>query len=187
MYIETEAKLRVNSLEQIEHELADVGAEFIQQQLHTDSYFDVADRTLTESDSCLRLRRQLVDGNERFSLTFKGPKEKDEFKKRREVEIEIQDGQSAEKLLLLLGYNKILVFDKKRQLWRFNGCEIALDELPLLGFFVEIEGPDSKKIADVQGSLDLSDLPHISESYASLMEEKLQQLGKKEREIFLKA
>jgi adenylate cyclase class 2 len=187
MDIEIEAKLKVDSLEKIKRRLADAGAEFLQEQLHTDSYFDNADETLTKTDSCLRLRRQLVDESERFFITFKSAKQKSEFKKRREVETEVKDGQSAENLLLLLGYNKMLVFEKKRHLWRCGDCEIALDELPLLGCFVEIEGPDSKKIADVQSNLELSDLPHISESYASLMEEKLRQLGRNEREIFLKA
>ncbi len=187
MHIEIEAKLKVDSLEKVERKLTEAGAEFLQEQLHTDSYFDNFDETLTKTDSCLRLRRQLVDENERFFLTFKGPKKKDEFKKRQEVEIEVQDGQSVEKLLLLLGYNKMLVFEKKRQLWQFGSCEVALDELPLLGCFVEIEGSDNEKIADVQSNLELSDSPHISESYPALMERKLQQLGKNEREIFLKA
>lgn len=83
-----------------------------------------------------------------------------------------------------MGYNKALVFEKKRQIWWFGECEVALDELPLLGFFLEIEGPDAEKIADVQKNLGLSDLPPILESYASLMEEKLRQLGKEEKEVF---
>jgi adenylate cyclase class IV len=77
------------------------------------------------------------------------------------------------------------VFEKKRRIWQFGGCEVALDELPLLGSFVEIEGRDGEKIADVQRNLGLSNLPVILESYASLMEKKLRQLGRKEKEVFL--
>jgi len=51
-------------------------------------------------------------------------------------------------------------------------CEVALDQLPLIGDFVEIEGPDEAKIATVQKSLGLTDLPHITESYASLVAKK---------------
>jgi adenylate cyclase class 2 len=185
MCVEIEAKLKVDSLQEIAEKLDGLGAEFRQEQTQTDSYFDDANRALTKTDRCLRLRRLLVGKSERFFLTYKGAKEKNEFKKRQEVEIEVEDGNSAEKLLLLLGYNKALVFDKKRRIWRFGGCEVALDELPLLGSFVEIEGRDGKKIADVQRNLGLSDLPPILESYASLMEKKLRQLGKKEKEVFL--
>lgn len=185
MCIEIEAKLKVESLPEIAGKLDGLGAEFRQEQLQTDSYFDDVNRTLTKTDRCIRLRRLLVGKNEKFFLTYKGAKEKDEFKKRQEVEIEVQNGNSAEKLLLLLGYNKVLVFEKKRQIWHFGECEIALDELPLLGCFLEIEGPDGEKIADVQMSLGLSNLPPILESYASLMEQKLRQLGKEEKEVFL--
>jgi adenylate cyclase class 2 len=178
MNIEIEAKLKVDSLEEIERKLTELGAEFKQEQLHTDSYFDNANGTLTKTDSCLRLRCQLVGENERFFLTYKGAKEKSEFKKRQEIEIEVEDGNSAEKLLSALGYKKSLVFEKKRRLYRLDQCKVALDELPLLGYFLEIEGPDAEKIADVQRNLGLSGLPHISKSYASLMEEKLRQLGK---------
>ncbi|MGA1979670.1 MAG: class IV adenylate cyclase [Sedimentisphaerales bacterium] len=185
MNIEIEAKLKVDSLEEVERKLIESGAEFRQEQLQIDNYFDDANKTLTKADRCLRLRRLLVGKNERFFLTYKGTKEKNEFKKRQEIEIEVGDGDSAEKLLLLLGYNKVLVFEKKRRVWRFSGCEVALDELPLLGSFVEIEAPDGEKIADVQRNLGLSDLPPILESYASLMEKKLRQLGKKDKEVFL--
>jgi adenylate cyclase class 2 len=185
MHIEIEAKLKVDSLQEIAEKLDSLGAEFRQEQLQIDNYFDDANTTFKKSDRCLRLRRQLVGKSERFFLTYKGAKEKSEFKKRQEVEIEVEDGDSAEKLLLLLGYNKAMVFEKRRRIWQFGGCEIALDELPLLGSFVEIEGRDDEKIADVQRNLGLSALPPILESYASLMEKKLRQLGKKEKEVFL--
>jgi adenylate cyclase class 2 len=185
MCVEIEAKLKVDSLQEIAEKLDGLGAEFLEEQLQIDNYFDDANATFKKSDRCLRLRRLLVGKNERFFLTYKGAKEKNELKKRQEVEIEVEDGNSAEKLLLLLGYNKALVFEKKRRIWRFGECEVVLDELPLLGSFVEIEGRDSEKIADVQRSLGLPDLLPILESYASLMEEKLRQLGKKEKEVFL--
>jgi adenylate cyclase, class 2 len=185
MHIEIEAKIKVDSLERVTAKLTELGAEFGQEQMHLDSYFDDANATFKKSDRCLRLRRQVVNESERFFLTYKGAKEKSDFKKRQEVEIEVEDGDSAEKLLLLLGYNKTLVLEKKRRTWQFGGCEVTLDELPLLGSFVEIEGPDGEKIADVQRNLGLSDLPVILESYASLMAKKLRQLGRKDREVFL--
>jgi len=171
--IEIEAKLKVDSLQEIEEKLAELGAEFLEEQLQTDCYFDDANRTLTKTDRGLRLRRQLIGRNEKIFLTYKGAKEDSKFKRRREIETEVSDADSAEKLLLALGYEKALVFEKKRRVWRLAECVVSLDELPLLGSFVEIEGPDEEKIADVQGSLGLADLPHISESYAILMAQKL--------------
>ena len=185
MCTEIEAKLKVDSLQEVTEKLSELGAEFLEEQSQKDYYFDDAETNLTKSDRCLRLRRQITGENEKIFLTYKGSKEKDEFKKRREIEIEVKEADSAEKLLSALGYKRVLVFEKKRRIWRLGECEVALDELPLLGSFVEIEGPDDKRIADVQRNLGLSDLPHIVESYALLMQQKLRQLGKEEKQVFL--
>ena len=108
-----------------------------------------------------------------------------EITKKKEIEIEVADGDSFEELFSALGYEKALVFEKKRKIWRLGECEVALDELPLLGCFVEIEGPDSESIADVQKNLGLSDLSHVVDSYACLMQQMLHQLGKEERQVLL--
>lgn len=185
MPTETEAKLKVGSLEQVERKLTELGAEFMEEQLQTDYYFDDADRTFIKTDRCLRLRRELVGSSEKVFLTYKGAKTSDSFKKRQEVEAEVKDADSAEELLSALGYEKVLAFEKKRCAWRLGQCEVALDKLPLLGSFVEIEGPDDQTIADVQSSLGLANLSHVVEPYALLIDERLRQLGTKKREVFL--
>jgi adenylate cyclase class 2 len=177
MCIEIEAKLKVDSLSEVERKLAELGADFKAEQLQTDFLFDDANATLTTTDRCLRLRRQSVAGSERLFLTYKGAKEKSNFKKRREIEIEIVEAESTQKLLSALGYEKALVVEKKRRLWQLGRCKVALDQLPLLGDFVEIEGPNNEEIADVQRSLGLAELPNIKESYAQLTKEERNRHG----------
>ncbi len=46
MHTEIEAKLKVDSLQEIERKLDEVGAEFLEEQLQTDTYCDAADATL---------------------------------------------------------------------------------------------------------------------------------------------
>jgi len=178
MRFEIEAKLRVDSLREIAGRLTEVGAEFLEERLEKDCYFDQADGSFTRTDRCLRLRRQTVGRNEKVFLTYKGAKEKDQFKKRREIEIEVNDADCATELLVWLGYKKSLVFEKRRRVWRLGGCQVALDELPLLGSFVEIEGLDDEEITKVQEVLGLTVLPHIGEGYAVLMAQKLRELGR---------
>jgi adenylate cyclase class 2 len=173
MHIEIEVKLKVESLEDVRCKLVELDAEFLAEQLQKDYYFDDRDRTLTKTDRCLRLRREVVGNNESFFLTYKSAKEKDQFKRRQEINVEIKDHDSTEKLFAALGYSRVLVVEKKRKIWRHRDCIVALDELPLLGDFVEIEGPDNKKISDVQKDLGLANLLHIVESYADLIEQKL--------------
>jgi adenylate cyclase class 2 len=185
MNIEIEAKLKVNSLEEVERKLTEAGAEFEQEQLQTDCHFDDANGTLQKTDRCLRLRRQLVDDSERFFLTYKGAKEESSFKRRQEIEIQIAEGDSVLNLFSALGYEKVLTIEKKRLIWRLGDCVVALDQLPLIGSFVEIEGPDEQKIAAVQKTLGLSRFPHIREGYAALIRAKLAELGKEQKEVFL--
>jgi len=185
MSVEIEAKLKVDLLQEVESRLAELKAEFLEEQLHTDSYFDDASDTFKNSDRALRLRCLSVEGKEKVFLTYKGPKEKTNLKKRQELEIEINDVDSAEKLLSAIGFEKALVLQKKRQLWQLEQCKVALDELPLLGTFVEIEGPNQEKIAGVQRGLQLENVPHIPQSYASLIEEKLCQLGQSKKQVLL--
>lgn len=185
MYTEIEAKLKVDSHEEAAKRLGELGGEFVGERLQRDYYFDDCEGSFKKSDRCIRLRHQRSKDGERVFLTYKGAKEKDEFKKRQEIEIEVGDGEALEAFLLALGFARSLDFEKRRRLWRFGNCKVALDELPLLGNFVEIEGPDGETIADVQERLGLSGLVHIMESYACLMEERLSQLGMEERSISL--
>ncbi len=185
MHVEIEAKLKVDSLHEVERRLAECGASFVGEVIQTDWYFDTADRELTRGDKCLRLRIEKTASQERLILAYKAAKEKDDFKKRQEVELEVNDAAATESLLSGLGYRKALAFNKRRRLWSLKGCEVALDELPLLGAFVEIEGPDSGTIAQVQAMLGLSDVPHTVDSYACLIGRALPHRGRGSREVYL--
>lgn len=179
MYTEIEAKLKVESLDEVKNKLIELGAEFVGEQSQEDILFDDTTGTMAKNDSCLRLRKQVMSGRTKYILAYKGAKEKSSFKKRCEIEIEVNNGDSAKELLSALGYEKKLVVEKNRFLWKLRGCEIALDTLKLLGYFVEIEGLNEKAIKDVQKSLGLENLKHIPKSYASLVSEMLHREVKK--------
>ncbi len=169
MNTEIEAKLKVDSLESVEKQLQALGAQFVEQQHQIDFYFDDEKSSFAKNDKCLRLRLQSIENGKTTFLTYKGPKQKDDFKKRLEIEIQVSDVASAENLLSVLGYKKKLVIEKERKVWQLCSCFVALDNLPSLGCFVEIEGPDSLKIAEVQNKLGLENIRHIPDSYAELV------------------
>ena len=184
MYIEIEAKLKVDSFKGIEKRLKALDAQFLRERLHTDAYFDDGKSSLRKADSALRLRHQLIGRRDQVVITFKGPRREGRFKQRQEIQFEVSDARLAEAFLVAIGYKKTLVYQKKRRAWHYGDCEIALDELPFLGKFVEIEGPGEKKIADVQKKLGLEDLPHIHQSYAALMAKQLRLRGRKSNRVF---
>jgi adenylate cyclase class 2 len=170
---EIEAKLKVDSLDKVERKLQELGAKFDSKLLQTDIYFDHEDLKLTSNDICLRIRKQISESENKIFLTYKGPKEEENYKKRREIELQIHDAAAAEKLLGALGYVKEIIVEKERHQWILGHCEVLLDELQQLGTFVEIEGPDANEIESIQKDLHLDNLPHVQESYAHLITEKL--------------
>ena len=183
MCTEIEAKLKIDSPQQVERRLTELGAEFIAEQSQKDYHLDDARATLSKGDRALRIRHQVTGQTRQFLLTYKGPKEKSNIKKRREIEFEVADAAAAEKLFSALGYQKALTVEKTRRLWRLDDCEVAVDRLDLLGDFLEIEGPDDKRINAVQEKLGLSDLPHVAKSYAALTKAKLSELGEQQQDI----
>jgi hypothetical protein len=60
---------------------------------------------------------------------------------------------------------------------------VCLDVLPLLGTFVEVEGESADKISSVLEALSLSELTHIDDGYASLISDKLNELGIDDKEV----
>jgi len=184
MNIEIETKVKVKLLKEIADRLAALGGQLQYDLLQVDTYFDNAGHTLLESDRGLRLRRQKAGTGEKLFLTYKGPRQKRRFKSRPEIEIEVSDFAPAAELLTALGYEKALVFEKRRQLWQLPDSAVCLDELPILGSFIEIEASSEQAVADTLRKLQLADLPHINESYAHLIRSRLNEIGTGRTEAF---
>ena len=72
--------------------------------------------------------------------------------------------------------------DFKRQM-PYVIAQVELDELPLLGTFVEIEGPDEKTIHQVQQRIGLSEHRHIEASYLSLLSDFCRRTGSSSRRV----
>jgi len=171
MALEIELKLKVDSFEPVIEKLNSLGAVFDGDFHQTDYYFDDNENSLVNSDRCLRIRRQTCQDGEQMELTYKGARENHRFKSRREIGLELQNATQLVRIFAQLGYEEKLIFEKRRSLWRLDNCYIALDELPILGKFIEIEGPGDKAIEAVQQKLGLGSLTHIEHSYAHLVEQ----------------
>ncbi len=183
MCIEIEAKVRVESVEAVASRLEAAGAERRDEVRHIDTYYGDAEGAFIAKGRGLRLRREIIGESEKVFLTYKGVRQKGRFKKRREIEVEVADFEAMERILGELGYVKKLVIEKRRKFWRLKGCAICLDEVPLLGSFVEVEGPGEEVIGEVLDEIGLGGGEHINKGYAGLMKGKLKEMGSDEREI----
>lgn len=179
MPVEIEAKMSVESFDPVRARLRAIGARQAGENLEINTFFDTEDRSLLAADEGLRLRveRGRGGGTERYIITWKGPRQMGVVKNREEHELEVDGAEPAVRLLEKLGYLRTLSFEKRRETWEFDGCRIELDELPHLGRFVEVEGPDERTVLAVREHLGLSHRPIMKGSYIALLSSYLQDRG----------
>jgi adenylate cyclase class 2 len=176
---EIEAKYRVEDQHAVDERLRALGAEGGQIVLETDQLLDRPDGSLRQADCVVRLRlREEPGGADECLLTWKGPRQGGgSVKSRREIETTVGDCDAAGEILQAAGLHVARVIQKCRSRWRLDGCAIELDELPLIGCFVEIEGQSEQAVADMAARLELPG-PPICDSYAALLEEACRKLGR---------
>ena len=152
------------------------GAEFLGTVLQTDLFFDDSAESLRGRGCGLRLRcekvlRRGANGapvDSRAIITFKGPVVKNtRVKIREEIETRLDSPKSAAAILSACGMNPTVSIQKRRSSYRIGRARIELDELPLLGKFVEIEGLSERNVETVRKRLNI-DGDHIPESYLSM-------------------
>jgi len=185
MPVEIEAKMAVEDLDSVRARLTELGAKRLGNYLETNIFFDQEDRSLLAADKGLRLRvkHDMDSGEDTHILTFKGPRHPGPLKSREEVELMVEGRAEAVKLLECLGYCQMLSFEKRRESFSIESCEVELDEMPLLGTYVEVEGPSEEAVMHVRQLLGLSDRPLIRAGYVSMLSSYLQERGKPQREI----
>lgn len=143
MNYEVENKFRVPDLEGIVVQLQELGAEIGETVEQTDLYFAHPVRDFAQTDEALRIRR--VGGVN--CVTYKGPKIDKVTKTRKELEVELVEGQDHfeqyAQLLEALGFRRVAEVSKRRQhgTYQFEGSEvgIALDDVQDVGTYLELE------------------------------------------------
>jgi adenylate cyclase, class 2 len=141
--LEIEMKFPVTDFVAIEKHLHSMNAKREPTIDETDHYFNAPDRDFGKTDEAFRLRTI----GEHNRVTYKGPKEPGVAKTRKEIELAIESGAEAadkwRQMVQLLGYRSTAVVKKRRTIFKFErggfAMEACLDEVELLGKFVEIE------------------------------------------------
>lgn len=152
----------------------------------TNIFMDRPDHSLRLADQGLRVRlEEDRDGQTPAAviITHKGPHLPGLAKTRHETELRVADVEGAVALFSVLGFEETLRFQKHRDRWRLENCLIELDTLPLLGRFVEIEGPSEPEIQRVRQSLGLAQVPLVPSGYASMLARELDAKGIQNRVV----
>jgi adenylate cyclase class 2 len=175
MGLEIEAKMRIADLAAIRSKLQAVGATHIGHTNEINRFFDAPDGRLRNKGHGLRLRTNTnaQTGDASHVVTMKGPLQAGPFKSREELEFSVDDVEAAKTVFERLGYSLELSFEKRRESWTLDGCKIELDEMPIFGTFVEIEGPDEASVIAARRTLGLHGEPNINQGYASMVAQHL--------------
>lgn len=179
---EVEVKLRVEAPAALKRRLKEL--EFgvaARRHFETNVVFDFADLRLRKARSLLRLRwegRQCI-------VTFKGtPRPSASYKIRREIETEVEEGISVQRIFEALGLRAVFRYEKYRTAYARQdrkGPVLLYDETPV-GNFVELEGP-RKWIDRLANQLGYRRKDYITVSYATLYQEHCREKGIRPRDM----
>ena len=142
MMKEIELKFKVDdvaALELVSKMLHEKHFIFQGEEESTDTYYEDIFGNLLQHNEWFRVRKETIFNETEYSLTFKGPKEKDA---RTEFNIGVSSKDIYE-LLEVLGFTKLVVVEKRRSSYQRVMTPfvitVCLDDVLYLGQFVEIE------------------------------------------------
>ena len=171
MDCEIEVKLRLAGPETLRRRLAESGASCEGRIFERNRIFDGRAASLRARGCAIRLREEAPSPDDPPSaakLTFKGPRAPGPLKIRPEMETQIGDAKVLTAILGELGLSELVYYEKWRETWRLQDCEIVIDELPRLGWFCEIEGPSADAVEAMRPRLGLEAAEVCAESYVEL-------------------
>ncbi len=172
---EIEIKLRVDDFTELRTALVSAGATARETDRELNMFFDRPDKSLRAEGAGLRLR--WIWRNAALEplalLTWKGRAVPSVMHHRPSLDINVAPPEQMVALLEMLGFQRTLAFEKRRESWRLDTCRIELDHLPELGNFVEIEAPTEAAVLAMQQRLNLLGRPIEPQPYIAMVERHL--------------
>ena len=174
---ETEIKIRLGSDDQVSSVFALCRTLYADggQLNQRDEYFDTQEENLKEQDFTVRLRS--VNGN--LKVALKGPRIylPGNIYQRIELEFSAANEGEVREQLASQGLTATAIIEKQRWVFTGENAEIAIDRLPFIGSFIEVEGDTPSAIETVLASLQLSSKDAVRENYSELLEAKFKEIG----------
>jgi adenylate cyclase class 2 len=165
---EIEAKFYLPQLDDVRARIETLGGHLETSRiLERNLRFDTTDGDLSDKHTVLRLRQ-----DRSTVLTYKRAVSVEE---RTEIEIGVDDFETAKLLLEMLGFEVFFIYEKYRETHILGACTIMLDELPF-GDFVEIEGHSLADLEWMASKLGLPWKNRVKMNYLSLFQRLQQKL-----------
>ncbi len=170
MDMEYEVKIPIPSIREIEEKLRILGATLVDEVEEEDFYVDLRPCIdLRARDMALRIRikRSRLTKRTSSELTFKGPKLVPNMKVRKEISVDVSDGNKLLEIVKELGFRTYIV-RKRRKIYRYGPYKLFLDEVQNLGTFLEIEVEGVKSVDEFREQIKkFVSLLKVSENFIS--------------------
>ena len=136
---EVEVKFFIVDIDGLQHRLAELGAESRGRVFENNIRYEDDSRSLIKNESLLRLRQ-----DKKATLTFKSTAAADsrEFKIFNELEVEVSDFETMDRILTTIGFQAVQRYEKWRETLILNQTIFCVDTMPY-GTFLEIEGREA--------------------------------------------
>lgn len=160
---ETEIKIEVANLDPVARKLSDLGFHCqAERTFEANQLLDSVDGTLRARGELLRVRQY----GKKCVLTFKGVAAEGRHKTREELEIELGDAATTEKILSRLGFLPTFRYEKYRSEYTDQQGVVTLDETPI-GNYIELEG-EPEWIDEMAAKLGFCEDDYVTKSYGRL-------------------
>jgi adenylate cyclase class 2 len=139
--IEIEGKYRVDDPIELLAKLDGLRAQELESESHEDHYMRHPARDFKITDEALRMRRV----NDRWFITYKGPRQEGPFKTRPELELPLAQGTDENWMRIWknLSFEPVAIVRKTRRVFslaKFHpAMTVTLDEVSEIGTFAEVE------------------------------------------------
>ena len=166
---EIEIKFGVKNLDETRLRLKKLGARLVWKGVEESRFFDTPTNDLRKKGQVIRLRK---NENYKNTLTIKISSAEDgkRYKIKNELEITIDNINTAQKILRSLGFTKeFFRYKKHREHWELSHASIELDKTRG-GCFVEIEA-SKQTIGRLAKKLDLDWAQSTTKGYVSILKE----------------
>ena len=178
---EIEVKYFLEDPDSVRDRILELGAVSCGRVFETNVRYEDKNKNLIRKQQLLRLR---YDGKTTLTFKTKPPqdglkddrsKENHEFKVQRELEVEVDDFDTMNAILGLLGFKKEQIYEKWREMLIIDDTCFCLDNMPY-GDFLEIEG-GKDAIVHYSNKLGFLEGDRILDNYLALFERVKRKFG----------
>jgi adenylate cyclase class 2 len=175
--VETEVKIKISrfDLPTISDRIEKAGGTLVKDYTEGNVILDTKGLNLKNKHQVLRLREK--SGCDEVELTFKDKSKKvNKISSRTEITSTCSDITSITSILNALGFNEVFSYMKRRVSYKVGNSLVEIDEIPYLGYFLEIEASSHDNIEKTIKKLKLTNFKRESKSYISLLKKEMKRL-----------